>query len=548
MLLQIENLHTVLRSRQGSTHAVRGIDLHIEQGETLCLVGESGSGKSVTALSVMRLLPEAVASHPQGKVIYENQTDLLKLDNDLLPRFRGREIAMIFQEPMLSLNPVFTIGEQIVEAIQLTRQDMPYSKARRTALNAMADVRLDNPETRFNDYPHRLSGGQRQRVMIAMALACRSRLLIADEPTTALDVTVQAEILALIRDLQLSYGMGVLFITHDLGVVAQIADRVAVMKDGRIVEQGDRDDVLYSPQHEYTRRLIGALPQNLHRPRVVSEADAPASEVLLETRNLKVEFPLRGGLLRRVVSKVRAVDGVSLKIRRAEILALVGESGSGKSTLGRAIVRLLKPDGGQIFFDGKDIAQMSSGAFRSLRTDIQIVFQDPSSSLNPRLDIATILTEPMAVHGIGRTDSHREQLARELLAAVNLPEESLWRYPHEFSGGQRQRIGIARALAVDPQIIVCDEITSALDVSIQSEILELLLDLRKRYQLTLLFITHDISVVEFISDHTAVMYKGQLVETGPTDLVCKQPQHEYTQALLNAVPRFRSNSQLAGIE
>ena len=264
MLLQIENLHTALRSRQGSTHAVRGIDLHIEQGETLCLVGESGSGKSVTALSVMRLLPEAVASHPQGRVIYENQTDLLKLDNDLLPRFRGREIAMIFQEPMLSLNPVFTIGEQIVEAIQLTRQDMPYSKARRTALNAMADVRLDNPEARFNDYPHRLSGGQRQRVMIAMALACRSRLLIADEPTTALDVTVQAEILALIRDLQLSYGMGVLFITHDLGVVAQIADRVAVMKDGQIVEQGDRDDVLYSPQHEYTHRLIRALPQNLH--------------------------------------------------------------------------------------------------------------------------------------------------------------------------------------------------------------------------------------------------------------------------------------------
>lgn len=538
MLLRIENLHTVLHSRQGKTHAVQGIDLCIEQGETLCLVGESGSGKSVTALSIMRLLPAADASHPQGNIVYKDHTNLLQLDADQLPLIRGREIAMIFQEPMSSLNPVFTIGEQIVEAIQLTRNNLSASQAKATALSAMSDVRLENPETRFNEYPHRLSGGQRQRVMIAMALACRSKLLIADEPTTALDVTVQSEILALMRDLQSSRGMAMLFITHDLGVVAQIADRVAVMKDGKIVEQGDRDDVLFSPQHEYTRRLINALPQNLHRRYSESNSIEHASEVLLEIRNLKIEFPLRGGLLRRVVSKVLAVDDVSLKIHRGEILALVGESGSGKSTLGRAIVRLLKPNSGQVLFAGKEIAQMSKAAFRLLRTDIQIVFQDPLSSLNPRLDIATILTEPMAVHGIGNSDSHREQLAGELLIAVNLPKEYLWRYPHEFSGGQRQRIGIARALAVRPSLIVCDEITSALDVSIQAEILQLLLNLRQRYQLTLLFITHDISVVEFISDHTAVMHNGRLVETGPTEIICTKPEHEYTQSLLNAVPRF----------
>ena len=399
-------------------------------------------------------------------------------------------------------------------------------------------MQIPAPERRITEYPHQLSGGMRQRVMIAMALACNPKVLIADEPTTALDVTVQSEILSLMRDLQSSRGMAMLFITHDLGVVAQIADRVAVMKEGKIVEQGNRDDVLFSPQHEYTRRLINALPQNLHHQDPESQPVNRVSDVLLEVRNLKVEYPLRGGLLRRIVSTVRAVDDVSLKIHRGEILALVGESGSGKSTLGRAIVRLLKPNSGRVLFAGKDIAQMSKAAFRLLRTDIQIVFQDPLSSLNPRLDIATVLTEPMAVHGIGHSDSHREQLAGELMAAVNLPVEYLWRYPHEFSGGQRQRIGIARALAVRPSLIVCDEITSALDVSIQAEILQLLLNLRQQYQLTLLFITHDISVVEFISDYTAVMHNGKLVETGPTEIICTKPEHEYTQSLLSAVPRF----------
>lgn len=539
MLLQVENLQTVLSSSGGDVHAVNGIDLHIDHGETVCLVGESGSGKSVTALSVMRLLPESVSHHPQGVVSMGSEhgneaVDLLTLDKNAMPTIRGRRIAMIFQEPMSSLNPVFTIGEQISEAIQLTRPGTTDARARKIAMQALEDVRIENSRARFDDYPHRLSGGQRQRVMIAMALACRSELLIADEPTTALDVTVQAGILDLIKDLQRSTGMAVLFITHDLGVVAQVADRVAVMKDGLIVEQGLRDDVLYQPQHPYTQKLVNSLPENLKKsPSVIA-----GGGLLVETRDLQVHFPVRSGLLRRIGSYIRAVDGVSLKINQGEIVALVGESGSGKSTLGRAIVRLLEPTGGSVYYEGAEISRLNRTAFRPLRTDLQIVFQDPLSSLNPRLTIATTLTEPMAVHHIGQSHEHRLQLAQQLMADVNLPGESIWRYPHEFSGGQRQRIGIARALAVKPKLIVCDEITSALDVSVQAEILQLLLKLREEHGLTLLFITHNISVVEFISDRTAVMHRGRLVEVGPTDLVCGDPQHAYTRSLLDAVPRF----------
>ncbi len=545
MLLDVVNLHTTLATGDTDVQAVRGIDFTIDQGETFCLVGESGSGKSVTALSLMGLLPTGLARHPHGSVTLmdrampgggSHRTSLLTLDNQAMSSIRGRRMAMIFQEPMSSLNPVYTVGEQIVEAIQLSHPHISNAEANVLALQALTDVRIDDPENRINEYPHRFSGGQRQRVMIAMALACKPDLLIADEPTTALDVTVQSEILELISQLQIATNMAVLFITHDLGVVAQIADRVAVMRDGLIVEQGSKDEVLFRPQHQYTVELLSALPENLQRlPSTVR-----STPLLLDVSGLSVHFPLRRGLLKRTYGYLKAVDNLDLQIRRGEILALVGESGSGKSTLGRAIVRLLKPTSGAVRFNGTDIGTLSASQLRTQRTDLQIVFQDPLSSLNPRLNIATTLIEPMKVHGIGESDIHRESLALQLLSDVQMPADSLWRFPHEFSGGQRQRIGIARALAVNPALVVCDEITSALDVSVQSEILQLLLDLRDRFSLTLLFITHNISVVEYISDTTAVMRHGKLVEVGPTATVCHAPRHEYTQRLLEAVPRMNN--------
>ena len=561
-LLQVNDLRTRLPSAGSEVDAVKGIDFSIDQAETLCLVGESGSGKSVTALSIMRLLPDGVVSHPSGNIelypdpstpIGEAATDsnspwrpfnespdqplnLLSLDNTAMSRLRGRHMAMIFQEPMSSLNPVFTVGEQIVEAIEFARPGIAYAEAEAIALEALRDVKLKQPEIRYREYPHKLSGGQRQRVMIAIALACRPRLLIADEPTTALDVTVQAGILELMRELQEKTRMAMLFITHDLGVVAQIADRVAVMQNGCIVEQGTREAILLRPQHPYTRQLLAAVPENLsrqNRPEITPDA-------LMRVEHLGVHFPVRRGLLKRVVSTIKAVDDVSLDIWKGEILALVGESGSGKSTLGKALVRLLAPTHGSILFGGTDIGKLGSAAMRELRTDLQIVFQDPLSSLNPRLTIASTLTEPMAAHGIGNSHKEREDLAAALLQDVQLPVDYLWRYPHEMSGGQRQRIGIARALAVNPKLIVCDEVTSALDVSVQAELLTLLLELRERLGLTLLFITHNISVVEYISDRTAVMYQGRLVEFGATADVCGNPQHEYTQKLLASVPRLHA--------
>ena len=565
-LIQINNLHTVLKSSGGDVHAVNGIDLEINRGETLCLVGESGSGKSVTALSIMRLLPAGIASHPQGEVLLQDDngdaTDLLTLDNEVMSGVRGRRLSMIFQEPMSSLNPVFTIGDQITEALQISWPSMTATEAREIALQSLHEVQIQNPAQSFNEYPHRLSGGQKQRVRIAMALACQPDLLIADEPTTALDVTIQREILSLISDLQRKKGMAVLFITHDLGVVAQIADRVAVMRHGEIVEQGNLDDVLYQPQHPYTVSLLAALPENLQQ----LTPPAPSEEVVIETRNLKVWFPVRRGLFRRIADHVRAVDDVSVKIHRGEIVALVGESGSGKSTLGRAMVRLLEPTEGEIYyFAGAgnaagdaaglseagatesqpiEIGGMSVSALQRYRTDLQVVFQDPLSSLNPRLTIATTLTEPMKVHGIGESNEERIELAGKLLEDVQLPRDYLWRYPHEFSGGQRQRIGIARALAVQPKLIVCDEVTSALDVSVQAELLQLLLQLRRMYSLTLLFITHNISVVEYVADRTLVMYQGKLVEAGDTASVCGDPQHEYTRTLIDAVPRLKGRQSL----
>ena len=539
-LVEIVGLKTYLRSGGKQVKAVDDVSFSLRKGETYCLVGESGSGKSILALSIIQLLPQRISSHPSGKVWLDHQRDridLLTADESLMREIRGSKIAMIFQEPMTSLNPVFTVGEQIIEALRLHNPDMTVDEARKRGLLALQQVQIKDAEARLNEYPHRLSGGQRQRVMIAMAIACEPDLLIADEPTTALDVTVQAEILKLMRTLQEERGMSILFITHDLGVVSQMADRVGVMRSGKIVEEGGLDTILYKPQHEYTQSLLRALPENL--PEIArSPNGANQPDALVKIDRLKVYFPIRKGIFRRVVDHVKAVDEVDLTISRGEIVALVGESGCGKTTLGRAILRLIEPTDGAVYYDGSEITGLSRKAMQPYRRAMQVIFQDPMSSLNPRLTIATILTEPMQVHGIGESDEQRIEIAADMLRQVQLNEEHLWRYPHEFSGGQRQRIGIARALVLDPGFIVCDEVTSALDVSVQAEILQMLLELRQQRNLALLFITHNIGVVEYISDRTLVMYKGKIVEQGETRQVCGSPDHEYTRQLIEAVPRI----------
>ncbi|MCG8066333.1 MAG: dipeptide ABC transporter ATP-binding protein [Candidatus Thiodiazotropha taylori] len=539
MLLSVKALHTWFKHQPEPIKAVDGIDFEIERGETFCLVGESGSGKSITALSIMRLLPQSGLQKQSGQVLFKSgqgeAADLSALKESKMREIRGGRIAMIFQEPMSSLNPVFTIGEQILEAVKLHFPQLSASEAWERVMKALTDVQLPDPETRVNSYPHQLSGGQRQRVMIAMAMACEPDLLIADEPTTALDVTVQREILRLMKALQERTGMAILFITHDFGVVSEIADRVGVMQQGKLVETGTTDQIIHKPEHLYTQSLIAALPENLarHEAHQVVQDQPP----LIRLNDLAIHFPVRKGLLRRVVDQVRAVDGVDLEIPRGQILALVGESGSGKTTLGRGILRLTEPTAGQITFDNTDITGMKPAQLRQFRRNMQIIFQDPISSLNPRLSIAAILTEPMKVHGIGESREERIELARDLLQQVQMEEDALWRYPHEFSGGQRQRIGIARALSLEPSFIVCDEITSALDVSVQAEILKMLLELRRQHNLTLLFITHNIGVVEYVSDRTAVMYQGQIVEQGRTEDIVNNPQNDYTQQLIAAVPR-----------
>ena len=608
-LLEVRNLHTWFRADGETVRAVDGASFRIEAGETFCLVGESGSGKSVSALSVIGLLPADLTERCDGEIRFRLDPragaaprDLLRLPEVELMQVRGAHIAMIFQEPMTSLNPVFTVGDQIVEAIRLARPGVGHEEARRRAIEALAEVRIEHPELRVDEYPHRLSGGQRQRVMIAMAIACRPELLIADEPTTALDVTVQAEILGLMQELKRRRGMSLFFITHDFGVVAQIADRVAVMREGRIVETGTLDDVLRRPAHEYTRQLLAAVPENLARasrhhdaaetglpqtpptpaaretPRaggpirhtgvpgsagvspaadrrsaIVDAGGTPAlpgtaslgerpgtasPPELVRLEGLEVHFPIRQGVLKRTVGHVRAVDGVDLRIRRGQILALVGESGCGKTTLGRAVLRLVEPTGGRVHFDGRELTSLGRRDMRPMRRRLQFVFQDPASSLNPRLTVATALTEPMAAHGIGENPDDRLETAAQTLVEVQLAREHLWRYPHELSGGQRQRIGIARALCLHPDFVVCDEVTSALDVSVQAEVLQMLLHLRRERALTLLFITHDIGVVEYLSDTTAVMHEGRIVELGPTARVCTAPEHPYTRRLIAAVPRL----------
>ncbi|MGB5600157.1 MAG: dipeptide ABC transporter ATP-binding protein [Thiothrix litoralis] len=539
-LLEVRNLRTYLNSGGRTVKAVDDVSFSIPKGETFCLVGESGSGKSISALSVIRLLPQGIASHPGGEILFNGQ-DILKLPEDALRGIRGSQIAMIFQEPMTSLNPVFSVGEQITEALQLHHPTMSDEEALERALLALEQVQIPKARERFRDYPHQLSGGQRQRVMIAMALACEPDLLIADEPTTALDVTVQAEILRLLRQLQDDTGMSTLFITHDFGVVAQMAQQVGVMQQGKLVEVGSTAQVLRHPQHAYTQQLLAAVPENLVRERKIPPSPPftkGGKESLLSIRNLNVWFPIKKGLLRRTVDHVRAVDDVSLDIPKGQIVALVGESGCGKTTLGRAILQLEKPTSGSIQLHGQELTGLSARELRPLRPKMQIAFQDPQSSLNPRLLVETTLTEPLKAHGIGVNQEERIERAAQILDDMQLPRDALWRYPHEFSGGQRQRIGLARALVLNPEFIVCDEITSALDVSVQAEILQLLLKIRDEHNLTLLFITHNIGVVEYLSDQTMVMYKGKIVERGATAEVCGNPQEDYTQKLLSAVPRL----------
>ncbi|MGM0676508.1 MAG: ABC transporter ATP-binding protein [Pseudomonadota bacterium] len=549
MLLEVKDLHTHLEAGGETVRAVDGVSFGIQPGETFCLVGESGSGKSVTALSVIQLLPRDISRHPGGQILFRARdvqghsevVDMLQLDEARRRQIRGMRMSMIFQEPMTSLNPVFSVGDQIVEVLKLHQSHLSDAEARERAVEALAQVQIPNPAERANEFPHRLSGGQRQRVMIAMAMACEPDLLIADEPTTALDVTVQAEILRLMRELQERNGMSILFITHDFGVVAQMGHRLGVMRLGKLVEEGTVRQVLDHPEHPYTRQLIDALPENLTRRREAAGEGgrpAPVGEPLVRLDDLQIHFPVRKGLMRRVVDHVRAVDGVSLAIPRGQVLALVGESGCGKTTLGRAILRLVEPTGGQIHFAGDDITRLPRARLQPYRRRMQIIFQDPMSSLNPRLTVAAMLTEPMAVHGIGIDKEDRLVRAAQVLEQVQLPADTLWRYPHEFSGGQRQRIGIARALVLDPAFIVCDEVTSALDVSVQAQILEILMALTRERGLTLLFITHNIGVVEYLADTMAVMYQGRVVEYGPARQICHQPQHEYTRKLLAAVPRL----------
>ena len=553
MLFKIENLKTYLQTGDTEVKAVDGISFEMAKGETYCLVGESGSGKSITALSIIQLLPSMISHHPSGRILFNyrhndgeiEQVDMITLSEEKKRDIRGSRIAMIFQEPMNSLNPVFTVGEQIMEALQLHWPDMSDVEARRRAIEALEQVQIPNAAQRIDEYPHRLSGGQRQRVMIAMAMACEPDLLIADEPTTALDVTVQAEILRLMKELQQRRGTSILFITHDFGVVSEMADRLGVMRYGKIVEEGRLDEVLHRPQHDYTKQLLAALPENLPRHERVYPSDkseheqTPSHELppLLRLKNLQVYFPIKKGILRRTVDHVKAVDNIDLDIPTGQILALVGESGCGKTTLGRAILRLEEPTAGEIHFSEQSIGTLSRRELIPYRRRMQFIFQDPMSSLNPRLSIAATLTEPMAVHGIGASKEERLALAEKVLQRVQLKAEHLWRYPYEFSGGQCQRIGIACSLVLDPEFIVCDEITSALDVSVQAEILQLLLDLRQEHHLTLLFITHNIGVVEYLSDQMAVMYGGKIVEQGETGQVCRNPAHDYTRKLLDAVPR-----------
>ncbi len=568
-LLQIKNLSVDFKTEKGNTSAIQKISFEVNKGEIIAVVGESGSGKTVTSLSILQLLPSPPAIYKSGEILFSKdgvtQVDLLKLSSEQLRNIRGNEIAMIFQEPMTSLNPVQTCGSQVIEAI-LVHQNINKSIARSKATELFKQVGLT--ANMLEIYPHQLSGGQKQRVMIAMAMSCNPSLLIADEPTTALDVIVQQKILQLIKNLQQQYKMGVIYITHDLGLVAEIADKVIVMYKGAIVETGTVKKIFTQPEHPYTKALLACRPvlyNKKQRLPVVSdfinknienvngqssivnnynddnklELKEPAT--LLEVKNLKVYFPVRKNFFGKIMKEFKAVDDVSFEIKKGETVGLAGESGCGKTTLGKALIRMIEPTFGNIIFKGTDIAHVPKEEMRRMRKKIQIIFQDPYGSLNPRISIGSAIQEPLKVHGLLKNDHQRKEKVMELLDKVNLKHEHFNRYPHEFSGGQRQRICIARALGLSPEFIICDESVSALDVSVQAQVLNLLNDLKKEFGFTAIFISHDLGVVRYISDRIMIMYKGRIEESGAADDIWLRPQKEYTKRLISAIPKERIN-------
>lgn len=577
ILLQVDNLETTFKTEHGNVVAVKGISFSLKKGETIGIVGESGSGKSVTSLSIMKLIskPGFISG---GNIFFNNENEvveLVSLPNKQMKEIRGKDISMIFQEPMTSLNPVFTCGDQIVETILLHYKSFDKKVAKEMSLELFDMVKLPEPDRVFNAYPHEISGGQKQRVMIAMSMACNPALLIADEPTTALDVTVQTSILDLMRKLRDENETSIIFITHDLGVIAEIADRVLVMYKGNVVEEGTVWDIFSNPQHPYTKGLLACRPrldmamkklpvvsdfmevtdsgEIIEKNKNIGEAiiansftdeelkqriiDIESNPPLLEVKGLKVHFPIRKGLFNKVTKYVKAVDDISFHVYPGETLGVVGESGCGKTTTGRTIVGLEKPTEGEIFYKGRDISKISKKEMRELRKEIQIIFQDPYSSLNPKMTIGRAITEPMLVHNIFDTNKERKEKALDLLEKVGLERDHYNRYPHEFSGGQRQRICIARALSLNPKFIICDESVSALDVSVQAQVLNLLNDLQEEFNLTYIFISHDLSVVKFMSDRVLVMNKGVIEESGYPDKIYSNPKTEYTKKLIDAIPK-----------
>ena len=561
-LISVKNLQVEFKTKDLFIKAVQGCSFNIAQGETLGLVGESGSGKSVTALSLMRLIPSPPGQITSGEIKLEGK-NLLTLSENQMRKVRGNRISMIFQEPMTSLNPVFTIGYQINEALIL-HQNLSKKKAREKTADLLDQVGIVDPMKRASSYPHELSGGQRQRAMIAMAIACRPELLIADEPTTALDVTIQKQILELLKDLQKKLNMSMLFISHDLGIIAEIAQKVAVMQKGHIVEMSETKEIFQNAKHPYTRGLIACRPSlNITTDRLPTVEDflekgtvSPESlksekkrefspEILLEVKNLKKYFPLEKNFFGKPVSWIKAVDNISFTIRKGETLGLVGESGSGKTTLGRALLRLIEPSAGQVFYDKTDILSLGKNSLKNMRRRMQIIFQDPYASLNPRMTVGSSIMEPMIIHKVGKNKEERIHKTEELMEQVGLKKNMTHRYPHEFSGGQRQRICIARAIAIQPEFIVCDESVSSLDVSIQAQILNLLKDLQEKFNLTYIFISHDLTVVKFISDQVAVMHKGRVVEQNSSEEIYRNPSHDYTKQLINAIPTGFSSNAIA---
>jgi len=592
-LLQIRDFSVDFITDSGVTSAVRNISYDINPGETVAIVGESGSGKTVTSLSVLQLLPSPPAKYKNGQILFSEdgkiQVDLLKLNDKELRKIRGNKISMIFQEPMTSLNPVKSCGEQVIEAMRI-HQHVSQKDAEQKTIGLFEQVKLPDPASILHRYPHEISGGQKQRVMIAMAISCHPALLIADEPTTALDVTVQKTILELIKELQQKQKMSVIYITHDLGLVSEIADRVIVMYKGEVVEAGSIKDIFLNPQHPYTKALLSCRPdadskgkrlpvisdfisevtgtghqvsgisnqvsvvsnqisgisnQVLGISRQLSDISRQPSAIietlqpLLKVENLKVYFPVKKNFFGKILKEFKAVDDVSFVINKGETVGLVGESGCGKTTLGRSLIRLIEPTSGNIYFNGKNIAEIPVDQLRKMRKDIQIIFQDPYGSLNPRITIGDAINEPMKIHSILPNKKQRKEKIIDLLEKVDLKPEYFDRYPHEFSGGQRQRICIARALSLNPDFIICDESVSALDVSVQAQVLNLLNDLKAELGFTCIFISHDLGVVHYISDRIMVMNKGKIVETGTADEVYFHPGKEYTQRLIAAIPKVR---------